>query len=214
MSDPTAKIAEQILADARKQAAPALRRAEREAAEIRRTAAEQAEHTAAEIIARADQKAEVAAQRMAARTELDVENARRAAREAILQDVRARARKALCRSTAEPDYAERLTGLAMAAVSAMTGGRFEIVLRAEDRDAFGADLAAELTRRAPAELGRWVQVSVAADTIEGAGGGLLVRSDDARQVCDETFAARMERLWEDLREDVAREVLPKADRAQ
>ena len=113
----------------------------------------------------------------------------------------------LVETTRLPEYPEMLGRLALAALGAMNGERVELLMRAEDVDRHGAEVVRAVGGNASRELGRPVEIALSRETIDGAG-GLIVRSADGRQVCDQTFEARMERLWSQLREDVAREVLP------
>ena len=207
MSDPTDTLAEQILADARKQAEPIGERAEREAEAALRKATEEAEREREGAVQRAQQSAELGAQRIRARAGLEVENIRRRATEQVLLHVRDEAMKELTAATGSPQYHGQLRGLVLAALRAMSGERFKLVMRAEDRDAYGKSIARAVCELAPRELGRQVEIMVSDDTIRAAG-GLLVGTADGRQVCDQTFEARLERLWPQLRQQMARDLLP------
>ncbi len=205
MTEPTDMLADQILADARKQCGPIRRRAERERESTLRRARQDAERKRDQIVRRAEQKAEVESHRMHARTELEVENIKRQAQEQILLQARRQATEGLREQTRRGHYAEQLVRLALAAVRAMKGARFELVLREEDK-AHAEKIIEALRQRTSGDLGRQVEVAVAQETVR-AGGGLIVRSADGRQVCDQTFEARLRRLWEELREEIAGNLL-------
>jgi len=203
VSDSTEPLEQQILADAEKRAEPVKRRAQRQAEDVLRRAEQDAEKQARQVIERAREKAEVEANRLRARTELQAENIKRAAGEEILDEVRARAVQRLGELVSSDRYPDVLVQLASSALEAMDGRHFELVMRAEDRDAHGERVARALRDHAARMLRRQVIVKVAADAIS-ASGGLVVRTDDERQVCDQTFEARLDRLWEQLREEVGK----------
>jgi len=206
MSDGTDALARQILADARRQAEPLVTRARREAEELLRKAGQEAERRRELVRTRAQQRGEAAAQRVRARAELEAENIRRRAQEDILQQARQRAMVGLGEVAASDQHAEMLLRLALAGLAAMSGRRFEVVMRIQDREAHGEHIARALRDHAASELGRQVIVATADETIT-ASGGLVVRRADGRQVCDQTFEARMDRLWPELRVEIAADLL-------
>jgi vacuolar-type H+-ATPase subunit E/Vma4 len=202
MNEKTDPLAEQILEDARKQAEPIARKAKRRAEDAVRRAEQEADQRYKEILDQARERIRVEEQRLRARTELDVENIRRSAREEIFRQVRLRAMDKLGELTASADYPEVLARLALRGLAAMSGRHFEVVLRPADRDALGERTAQTLRDRAATQLGRRVVVKLAEDTLTAAG-GLVVRRTDGKQVCDQTFEALMERLWDTLRQEIA-----------
>jgi len=202
VSEQTDTLEKQILEDARRQAEPILRRARREAKEVLRRAEEEAARRRSEVCDRAARKAEAEAERLRARAELEAENIRRRAREEILRQVRNQAVEALRAVTGTARYEEILVRLGLAALEAMSGRRFELVMREQDRDACGERVARILRERAATELGKQIIVTVADETAVGIG-GLVVRRADGHQVCDQTFEARLDRLWDQLRVEVA-----------
>ena len=206
MSDPTDRLAQQILADARKQAEPLRKRAEREAESALRKAKQDAEREREHMLQRAERSAQLNAHRISARADIEMQNIRRQAREHILIHARERAMEALVETTRSPEYPEQLKRLTLAALRAMNGERFELLMRAEDREAHGAEVAQAASELAEREMGRRVELTVSGETIGGSG-GLIVRTADGRQVCDQTFEARLGRLWTELREEIAKELL-------
>jgi len=206
MSEQTGTLEQQILEDARRQADPILRRARRQADEIVRRAEQEAATRRQETLGRAGRRAEAEAQRILARAALEAENLKRQIRESVLQQVRDRAVAALGAMTQAPHYPQMLLSLALAALKAMSGRRFELLMRHQDRQAHGETLARLLRERAAAELGRQVIVIVSQETVPAAG-GLLVRRADGRQLCDQTFEARLGRLWDQLRAEIGAQLL-------
>jgi len=205
MSDAAAALSEQIMADARRQAEPILARAAREAESILRAAREDAERERGQIVQRAEEKAAGQRLRVRARTELEVANILRTARERTLLLARERALEALRRQTAADDYREQLVALGLAGMRQMTGSRFELLMREADLAPHAEEVARAIARHA-AEQGRQVEIAVAGETA-GTIGGIIVRSADGRQLCDQTFEARLDRLWAQLRQEIAGELL-------
>ncbi len=212
MSESTEALEEQILEDARRRAEPITKRARRQAEEIVRRAERDAEGRREEIRQRAFRRAEAEAQRIRARTELEAENIGRRATEEVLLRARQCAVEALRGMARSKDYPEMLLRLALAATEAMSGRRFELVMRGEDREAHGEIVARALRNRVASELGRQVIVTLADERISAAG-GLVVRRADGRQLCEQTFEARLERLWDQLRVEVARALFGDATQA-
>ena len=199
-ADSTEPLERQILSDARKRAEPVGRRAQRESEDVARQAAEEAERECRRILEQARQKAELEAGRVRAQAGLQAAGVRRAAQEKALLAVREDAARRLRQLVSSPDYRGILLRLASAALQAMEGRNFELVMSAQDKAAHGEGVAAALRDYAAHQLGRQVIVKVADETTANRG-GLIVRTADGRQVCDQTFDARLDRLWDELREE-------------
>ncbi len=191
------------MADAERRAQRRRAQAEREAGGILREARRQAEERRQRALGRAQVRAQREETRLRARTEQDVEAVRREAAQRILEQVQERARGELRRLADGPEHRGILVALALQGIEGMDGEEFELVLRPADREKWGQRLLWEVPAEAKRELDREVRVELAADEARGSG-GLLVRSAGGRQVADQTFEARMERLWEQMRYELAR----------
>ena len=141
--------------------------------------------------------------------------------------VRERAMQALAELARSGDYPAVLIALATVAAREMrTDGiqmpseSIELVMRAEDREAHGAQVVEALQGLVVGALGerlgvgeseqgrlaaRRVEVGLSNSTVRTTG-GLLVWSADGRMLCDQTFEARLARLWDGLREQVAEDL--------
>jgi vacuolar-type H+-ATPase subunit E/Vma4 len=137
-----------------------------------------------------------------ARVEQEVARLRLFAYESVIDAVRARTVERLRELAASDEHREMLARLALAAIAGMSGHRFELVLRAPDRERWGEELASQVATTAGNQLRRALQVRLAEDTI-AAMGGLMVRGADGHELADQTFEARMERLWPAIRTEVA-----------
>lgn len=204
MANGVGVLGDQILEDARRQAAPLKRRAEQEAERIIEGAKEDAQKSKKKLIQDAEREADSVVKRIQARTELDIENIKRRGRENILDEVMGMARSRLAEFASSDDYPRSLKELAKAAISSMNGRYFEIVLREVDRH-HGAEITDGIESELKAESDKDVELAIADGSVDSMG-GLAVRRGDGKQMCDETYEARLERLWPDLRQEVAEDL--------
>jgi vacuolar-type H+-ATPase subunit E/Vma4 len=117
------------------------------------------------------------------------------------------ATEALHELPGKAQYQTALIGLAIAAIKEMAGEEFELVLRKEDRARLGEPLRAEVERKATEELGRKVRVRLSTENVEGIG-GLCIWGAGGRQFADQRFESRLERLWPQVRCELAPMLFP------
>ena len=190
-------LAQEITADAQRRADRATQRAEREKRKILDDAARAVAADREATLADAKERAEREQRLLDARIEQAVQNLRRTALQSILDRVRRDAEAKLAELAASEDGCQALLRLAILAIRDMTGRRFELLLAARDRERWGTDLTAKLARAAHDELERDVEITLGRQSVETAG-GLVVRSRDGRQIADQTFEARLDRLWDEI----------------
>lgn len=195
-------LSEQILEDARQQAEPIKKRARKEADEIVEKAQEEAEERKEDIFQQARERAKNEVQRLKARLDLEKANIERNAREDILDEIRDRVLQTLEDLRSNGDYEKALVELSCAAISRMTGRRFEVVMRDADREKLGDKIREAVRERAANELGRQVTINLADETISVVG-GVVIQREDGSQICEQTFENRLDRLWPQLRQEVA-----------
>jgi vacuolar-type H+-ATPase subunit E/Vma4 len=116
--------------------------------------------------------------------------------------VRAEAQQALARLADSERYRGILTELAVLAIEAMSGDRFELVLTQRDSGRLGQSLPEAVADAVRARTGRQVRVVLAGEALD-ATGGLVVRGANGRELADQTFEARLARLWPDIQSRVA-----------
>ena len=201
--NPQDVLREEILADARRQAERAVRRAEREAEDALQKARKEAEADRASRLDAARREAE--RRRNLILAAVPVEEARMRARrtEEVLDAIRDEARRRLAERGGE-EYRRTLVRLAAEAVSNMAGERFVLELGAADLKAVGNGLADDV-RKAVGREGLQIAVAPQPADIEA---GIIVRDDDGRQVVDNSLAARIERLWPALRLAIGARLVP------
>jgi V/A-type H+/Na+-transporting ATPase subunit E len=104
-------------------------------------------------------------------------------------------------------------GLAVEAVLAMAGDAFVVRMAQADlaslKDAFPASLAEEVRNKS----GREIHVTVADEPTPQAG-GVIVETTDGRERVDNTFAARLARMKEEVRFDVAKLLFTEEEEAE
>jgi vacuolar-type H+-ATPase subunit E/Vma4 len=202
MSEQEDTLAREIRADADRRAGRAQQRAEREARAILEEARKEAAEAVEQAVERATRRAERLENVGRARLEQQVATLRLRQKKEVLDRVRAEAQQALSRLADAGDYREALVRLAVLAVEAMSGDRVELVLRPSDRERWGESLPGAVADAARKQTGRAVRVELSGETLQ-ASGGLVVRGGDGRELADQTFEARLERLWPEIQFRVA-----------
>ena len=202
MSDQEHNLQEEILADARRRAERLSQRAQRDAEAFVQEARTFAEQERERLMQAMRQRAAREQTMQEARLEQEVQRLRRQAFQDVLERVRAEAEGELAALAAGQEAHQMLVRLAVSAIDAMRGETFTLALRAEDRKRWGAALPQEVSAAVQSQLGRKVNVTIANEEVRAAG-GLIVRGEGTRELVDQTFEARMERLWEDIRGHVA-----------
>jgi vacuolar-type H+-ATPase subunit E/Vma4 len=199
-------LTREILSDAEKRADRARRKAERDAAAIRRDAEREVAHARSRAVEAAREAIAHSEEIAGARIEQEMARLRLIAQEAVIDAVRDGAEAYLRELASRDEHRAVISELALDAIGKMSGHRFELVLRGTDRERWGEGVAAEVATAAGNRFRRAVQVRLAEDTIEAAG-GLVVRGADGHEVADQTFETRLERLWPQIRSEIA-EMLP------
>jgi vacuolar-type H+-ATPase subunit E/Vma4 len=193
----TEVLREEILADARREGEEIVSCARRDAEVFLTGAVAEADRVRQERLDHA--RAEAARQSALILATVPVETGRlRAARvEALLESVYEDAcQRLLAREGFE--YRETVIGLASHAISQMAGVGFVVKLSEADRTILGDGLAEEIAHR----VGRPVSITISYEP-GITGGGVILEDTEARQVWDNRFVKRLERLWPELRRQVA-----------
>jgi vacuolar-type H+-ATPase subunit E/Vma4 len=202
MSDEEDALAREIAADARKRAERTRRRAEREAEELIAEAERYAEDERERALAEAERRIEHERELNEARIAQEIARLRVRLRQQMLQRVRDEAEERLAELADGPEHHDSLVQLAVLAIAAMGGSHFRLAMRAADRNDGGDALAAEVCEAARRELGRAVAAEPAERDLEAIG-GLMAESADGHEVADQTYDARLERLWDEIRRRIA-----------
>ena len=202
MSDPPKGLIQEILSDAGRQAERITGKARREAERIVSRSTREAEQVRRGILAEAEQRADKAGRAARGVMAQQVRAVMREAREQVLEQVlEAGVRKAQ-ELVHTDEYGRCLCALALAAMKEMAGDRFTLILNAPDIQKWGARLQDELQALAPARSGQQVEIEISGEAANLTAGVRVVGSN-GRELCDQTFQARMRRLRPELRQQVA-----------
>jgi vacuolar-type H+-ATPase subunit E/Vma4 len=193
----TEVLREEILAAARREGEEIVSRARQDAEVFLTSAVGEADRIRQERLDQA--RAEAARQSELILATVTVETGRlRAARvEALLESVYEEAfQRLVAREGFE--YLETVIGLASHAISQMAGVGFVVKLSEADQTILGDGLTEEIAHR----VGRPVSITISYEPgiTEG---GVIVEDTEARQVWDNRLVKRLERLWPELRRQVA-----------
>ena len=193
----TEVLREEILAAARREGEEIVSRARQDAEVFLTSAVAEADRIRQEQLDQA--RAEAARQSELILATVTVETGRlRAARvEALLESVYEEAcQRLVAREGFE--YLETVIGLASHAISQMAGVGFVVKLSEADQTILGDGLAEEIAHRVGRPVG--IAISYEPGITEG---GVIIEDTEARQMWDNRLVKRLERLWPELRRQVA-----------
>lgn len=192
------RLCAEILDEARQESEKLARHARAQADALLMQAREESERLRQERLAQAKSEAERKAELILATVPTEAQRQRSAGIEALLQTIFEQARQQLA-SRQGFDYRETLIALATEAIEHMVGDSFVVKLSAADRVAFGKSLTEEIPRRFARSSLR-ITISDEPTITEG---GLMVQDDSDRQLWDNRLVSRLERLWPELRRQIA-----------
>lgn len=194
-ANPAKSLCDEILTQARRDAEEITQCAREQAGLVADGARAEVERSRGERLRLA--QAEAARRREAILATVPIERARldSARHEALLESIHQEVRSQLVARQGF-DYEQSLISLSVSAIARMAGDTFTIKLSAADAAAMGQRLRDGVGRR----LNRAITVSEDAAIGEG---GVLIQGDDGHQLWDNRFLARLERLWPQLRQQIA-----------
>ena len=191
-------LCEEVLAEGRREAEEILARARQQAEAARAKATADAKQAAEAVLASARGDASCWTELALAILPVEAGRRRGARIEELLESVHDEVRRRLLARDGF-DYRATVVELAAEAIGRMSGEAFVVKLSPADRSALGEGLAAEIVPRA----GRTpLRVTLSEDAAITAG-GTIVQDADGRQIWDNRLAPRLERLWPELRRQVA-----------
>lgn len=191
------KMREEILSQAREEAKEIVMRAQLDAKGLLDNAVAEAKQLRQERLERAKKEAGLQSELVLATVPVETGRRRAARIEELLESVREEARRQLLAREGF-EYREVVIALASDAIGRMTGDEFVVKLSGAGQ-AFGDDaLAGEIAGR----VGRQVSVTVIGNP-DNTEEGVVVEDKEARQVWDNRFVKRLERLWPEMRRQIA-----------
>jgi V/A-type H+-transporting ATPase subunit E len=202
------KIISYIEASAEKDISEMLLRAQQEADSIKKAAQEKAEAEAQRILSQGQRAANLEGQRIIAETKIDVKRKKMDAQEEAIAASFEQATRAL-KELAEQGkldhlvYRDIMFGLVASACEIIAGKRVELALNQRDANAFTDKVMGELRAFVKERTGRDISLGVSSETIPCLG-GVIVRDLERHVEVDNTLEAKLNRLKERIRVDIAR----------
>ncbi len=190
-------LSAEILAEAGRECDEILRRAQRESESLLAAATAEADKIRREKLDAARAEAARRSELMLATVPVEAGRLRAARIEAILENIRETARRQL--ESRNFDSHETVVALTAEALRRMPGTDFVLKLSAADYAAFGGKLTGEISQRAGRSPLNFTVSSDSAMT----GGGVIVQSADGLRIWDNRLLPRLERLWLELRRQIA-----------
>ncbi len=193
-------LSEEILEEARKEAGDIVKRAGQEAENILAAAEAEGRRVRDEQLTRARAEAVRRTELIQATVPLETGRMRVQRIEALLESVHGQARERL-RARSGFVHRDAIVALAAAAINQMTGAAFSVKVPMADAAMLGDGLRDDIARRVgQPEL----EILLSADPDAGES-GVVVEDADVRQVFDNGLLKRLERMWPDLRRQIAQE---------
>jgi len=190
-------LSEEILAEAQRECDKIIRRAQQESASLLAAATAEADKIRREKLDSARIEAARRSELMLATIPVKTGRLRSARIEALLENIREEAQRQLLARNF--DVHETVVTLAAEAVRRMPGTDFVLKISAADHAAFGDKLAGEISQRAGRSP---LNLTLSADPTM-TDGGVVIQSADGLRIWDNRLLARLERLWPELRRQIA-----------
>ena len=202
------KIISYIEASAEKDISEMLLRAQQEADSISKAAQEKAEAEAQRILSQGQRSANLEGQRIIAETKIDIKRKKMDAQEEAIAASFEQATMAL-KELAEKGkqdhlvYRDIMFSLVTSACEIIAGKRVELALNQRDATTFTNKVMGELQAFVKGKTGRDISLTVSSETIQCLG-GVIVRDLERQVEVDNTLEAKLNRLKEDIRVDIAK----------
>lgn len=191
-------LRQEILAEARKMSEEILSQARCDAETFVNNSVEEAKKIKRQKLDEANAEADRRCELIIAAVPVETGRMRLERIESLLDSVRDEARRILLDREGF-DYRKAIVSLASLAIGKMTGATFVVKLPDMDMAGPGEDLAEEITLHA----GRPVDITLVYE--QGMTGGVIVEDNEGRQTWDNRLVSRLERLWPELRRQIALE---------
>ena len=199
MSEQVEKIEEIIINEAKEKAENIIAKAKEKAKKVLDEAKREAEKEAEEIINKRKTEAEAEARRILSEAKLEARLKILNAKEQLISEAFDEAIKNLKEFSQSTQYKNALENLIKDAAIIMGGGDLEVLL--PENTNVDLDLS-KIAKEVGNQTGVKTSLSISKERIRSIG-GVIVRSKDRLLTVDNTFEARLERLREQLRVNVA-----------
>jgi vacuolar-type H+-ATPase subunit E/Vma4 len=195
--DAAGKLSAEILADARRRAEEIVVRARKDAEAFLAVSASEADKVRQNIFDQAHAEADRQSALILATVPIEIGRQLLARVEALLESIHDEAcQRLVARDGFE--YRETVIALASDAIRRMVGIEYVVKLSSADQTVVDDGLAEDIVRR----TGMSVSISISREE-DIIGDGVIIEDTGARQVWDNRFLKRLERLWPELRRQIA-----------
>jgi vacuolar-type H+-ATPase subunit E/Vma4 len=195
--DSSEKLRAEIFADARRRGEEIVIRAREEAEVFLTRAATEADRVRQELLGQARAEADRRSALILATVPVETGRMRAEHVEALFESVHKEVSQRLLDHEGF-DYREAVIALATHAIRQMAGNTFVVKLTDSDKTYLGEGLVEEIEHR----VGRPVSIRFSYGQ-DISGGGVVVEDGEARQVWDNSLLTRLERMWPELRRQLA-----------
>jgi V/A-type H+-transporting ATPase subunit E len=202
------KIISHIQASVDREVSQVLQEAREEAESIKKDAAQKAQAEAQKVLSQGKRVAALEGQKIIAETKLEFRRKKMDAQEeaiaASFEDA-----TAFLAELAEKEkrdsfvYKDIIFSLIAAGCEIVAGGKVELILNKRDRQRLDKKMMGELDSFVKEKTGRDISLTLAQETIPCIG-GVMVRDLEKQIEVDNTFEAKLNRLKEGIRVDVAK----------
>lgn len=194
------RLRTEILAEAGKKGEEIIERANQEAEVLLARAEEEANHIREEILHKANGEAERRSAMIMATVPVEAGKLRAARVEELLETVHEEASRRF-QAREGFDYSRAVIALTSHAIRQMAGDAFVVRISDKDRSLLREDFTEEVSNG----VGRPVKITVSYEK-DDCGGGAIVEDEEGRQVWDNRFLNRLERMWPEMRRHIAKQM--------
>jgi V/A-type H+-transporting ATPase subunit E len=195
--DSAEKLSTEILADARRRAEEIVLRAKQDSEELLNNAATESDRVKQKILEQARTEAERRSELILATVPVETGRLLAARIETLLDSIYNEVSQRLYAHEGFV-YRETIISLASQAIRHMIGNDFVVKLSGKEHVVADSRLAEEIAHRA----GRSLHITISREE-NTAGDGVIIEDAEARQVWDNRLLKRLERLWPELRRQIA-----------
>jgi len=195
--DSAERLSSEIFADARRRADEIVLRAKQDAEVLLNNAAIEADQVRQKILEQARAEGNRRSELILATVSVETGRLRAARVEELLESIYDEARQRL-RIHDGFNYRETIISLASHAIGKMTGSEFVVRLSEKDRTVLDGGFAEEIIHH----VGRSLNITISWEANSGED-GVIIEDGDSRQVGDNRLLSRLERLWPELRRQIA-----------
>ncbi|KXB02173.1 hypothetical protein AKJ44_01215 [candidate division MSBL1 archaeon SCGC-AAA261F17] len=197
------KIIQQISDKAKEEREGILEEARKKAENLKSAAQKKTDAEAKKVIREGEMEAEREKRRILASARTKARQTKLEAKEKLIQEVFETAKSELAKLRDDnQEYQEILENLIVSGGIAAGGGSLEVLVLRKDKELLSDDRVKELSKQISKETSEETSLNVLAKLTNATGGAIVQKSDGSIR-CNNTFEARLERMKDSLRTEIA-----------